>query len=596
MSELDELLRSLGGESDWRRHRALERLREEGASPATVAALTDELGADDATRRAVGRMALSALAHPESPAHAGTQRRLRALLRADDPDLRILAASALGEAGDPSAAEDLVRALEDDSPNVVAAAAEALGQLGSARALPPLTRLLEAEDFWLRAAAVVALGQLKDSRAVPALSSLAGTAGLEKLVVEALRRIGHPDALDGLARLRETAFDEALRAAGSILCSHPEVEAPAWVREGARRVEEALRYELVEDDEPPVARLLGLTGTTEALGTLLDLACEPRRSEAAISGLLVTPPAPRIAAILERLPEADREDRVTLLSVLPPVTEPEAIHELLPLLAEQDETVRAAAAEALARAPADQALPLLASELDREGVAPEVIRALGGLGGAACQSLLPLLRDSSADVRVAAAEALARCADEAIVEDVLDALERERDPGVRLALLRALGAAGGERAVRRLSDALDAPSLRTRLAAIEGLGLTGSPEAVPALRRSLGASDPETRAAIRALGDLRDPAAASLLRRYLEADDPDLRRSAARAAIHLATALDAETVRRLAADSDPWVRVLATRIMARRGAGDAAILQDLADADPDPTVREEARRAARERH
>ncbi|NIP79684.1 MAG: hypothetical protein GWM90_10900, partial [Gemmatimonadetes bacterium] len=103
----------------------------------------------------------------------------------------------------------------------------------------------------------------------------------------------HPEALEGLERIRETAPNHALRAAGRILCSHPEVEAPAWVVAGARRNDAALRYELVEEDDPAVGRLVGLSASAEAVEVLLDLAGPPRRSDAAVTGLLAVPASRR---------------------------------------------------------------------------------------------------------------------------------------------------------------------------------------------------------------------------------------------------------------------------------------------------------------
>ncbi len=280
--------------------------------------------------------------------------------------------------------------------------------------------------------------------------------------------------------------------------------------------------------------------------------------------------------------------------MLPPVTDAPGIASLVPFLEDEDATVRAAAAEALARAPGAETLPVLAGELDREGVAPEVVRALGGLGEIACQSLTPLLADGEAAVRVAAAEALARCADEALVDPLREALATEREARVAAALLRALGRAGGDRVLDTLAAALDSAELERRVAAVEALGLTESPRAVPHLRRALDGELAEKHAAIRALGDVADPAAEPVLRGCFDDPDPDVRRAAARAAIGIASSLDAGLVEALVRDPDPWVRVFGTRIAARRGPSAAAVLERIAGSDPSARVREEARRALRQ--
>jgi HEAT repeat protein len=592
VSELGDLLDSLSGESEWERHRVLADLRSHGAPPSTTAALGEALASDDATQRAAARMALGALAHPGSPSREASERVLREALESDDPDRRILAASAMGESGNPQVADFLIRALDDPAANVAAAAAEALGELGVPSALEPLARLLQRDDFWVRAAAVVALGRIRDSRAIPALSRIAGVPALLKLLVEALRRIAHPDALAVLRRIHASEPRVTLGAAGAILSANPDLEPPRWVVQGARREEASFRYELVEHDDPAIARLLGVAATPEAVESLLDLAGPPRRSEAALSGLLAVPPDSLAPAIIERIPAADREEKVTLLSVLPPVGGA-SVQALLPLLEDDDAAVRASVADALGRAPVEEALPLLSAEAARVGRAPEVARALGGLGPQACQSLLPLLHDPSAAVRVEAANALARCADESAFDSVRAALADEGDPGVRPPLLRALGRAGRRRAITTLAEALDSTEPTIRLAAIEALGLSGAEEAVPVIRPALNGPTGERHAAIRALGDLGNPAAARTLEDCLGVEDTDLRHAVARAAVRLAPFLESDSVRTLATDPDPRVRVSAARVLAARGADGADRLRDMAESDPDDRVREEALRAAR---
>lgn len=590
MSDAGGLLEPIVGDDQWARHRALEQLREQGAPPDRIERLAEALSSDDASTRAGARMALAALADPASPARDQALPVLLQRLEDPDVDLRILAASALGESGNAGAGDPLVGALEDDDPNVAAAAADALGELRYAAALEPLAKAAQADSFWVRAAAVVALGRLEDERVIPALERVSRTAGLERPVIEALRHLHHPDALPVLAVVQERAPLEALVAAGAILAAHPELEVPDWARQRAQEQEETLRDRLVQEDDPAVARALGLAASPGALHTLLELLGPPRRSEVALTGLLAVPGEVRSGPILDRLAEADREELVTLLSILPPQTDPERVDELVPLLGHEDVTVRAAAAEAMARAPSTHSLPLLADQLDRQGVAPEVVRALGELGDVACGALLPLLGDASAEVRSAAADALNRCGGDAIAGALEQALSQESNDRVRQSLLRGLAACAGTRAVAVLKEALEDPNPEVRLAAIEGLGATGSEDAVEPLRGPLEGPQPEALAAIRALEDLGFPATASVLQPCLWSEDVEQRRAAARAVGAVGGALDPEVVEALARDDDPWVRVYAARILASRGDDARATLVRMADHDPDPSVRSEARR------
>lgn len=591
MSDLSPLLRDLAGDDEWARHSALQRLREEGLPGSDLDLLRDALDDDDdPAHRSGARMALAVLAAPGNPDHHRAAGVLRDALRSPRADLRVLAAVALGETGDPEAARPLITALEDPDTNVAAAAAESLGTLEHAPAVGPLSTVASEGGFWVRAAAVLALGRIRDPRAISALAKAAEMPELKESVAEALRAIGHPEALPVLEQVHDAAGDTALLAAGAILCGHPRISPPDWLVAAAREAEPRLRRILEEGDDPPAARLLGLAATDSGLDFLVALVGPPRRSEAALTGILAAPERRRADAILSRLPAADGDECVSLLSLLPPVDAEGRVDVLVPLLDDADPAIRAAAAEALARAPAEQAFPVLAAHLDRNRPSAEVLRAMGNLGGSVCIALLPLLADPSPDVRTAAAEALGRCAGQDVAQQLSAALDREEEAGPRGALLRAYGRAAGPDAVPRLSAALDDADEGVRLAAIEGLGATGDPVALPHLAGALERSGPEALTALRALGDVGHPDGAPLLEPWLRSADVDVRRTAAGAAARVPRAISAASVRQMSEDADALVRILAARILGGRGPDGQGRLQELASEDPDPVVRTEARR------
>lgn len=590
MSELDRRLAGIAGEDEWTRERILDELRSAGLSPEAIRDLGGHLRHPDATTRASARMALSALASPGSVSRADAQAELRRGLGSELDNIRVLAASALGESGDQEAGPALVEALSDPEPNVAAAAADALGALRFAPGVAALGAVSRTGDFWLRAAAVVAMGRIEDERAIGYLDELAREPGLEKPLVEALVRIDHPAGLGVLERVYETDPEGALRAAGHLLSTHPDVEAPGWVAAAARERGEALRLAMVQEDDPAVGLLVGLTGSPESMDCLVDLLGPPRRSEAAIAGLLAAPHGPRAEAILARLEDADEQELVDLMSLLPPLADHVRIQRLVPFLEHPSESVRGAAAEALARSHGEDALQLLLDQVDQDGVRPEVVRAIGSLGDVACTSLVALLDDPSPPVRAAAAGALARCAT-ADTEDALRAaLSHEKVAETRDALLRSLSRSAGSEALPELDRALDSDRIDTRLAAIEGLGFIGDAAAVPRLERALEGSRAETLAAIRSLGQLGMDAAGPIVAPYLHDPDPELRRAAARELVALAHVLDPGSVDRMLADDDGWIRSCGVRALTRRGAAGRRRLEELADRDPDPAVRSAARR------
>jgi HEAT repeat protein len=590
VSDLPRLLDSLVGDDEWARHEALERLRAHGAESGDLDRLVGHLAGHDPGRRAAARMALGALASPGCPSAPAATEALLAATGSADPDLRVLAATAMGESANNAFLPALVQGLDDDDPNVIGAAADALASLGHPAALTPLAALTERPEYWVRAAAIVALGRLRDPAALPALARAATTPGLEGPVVEAVRAIGDPGGMDVLAAVHRALPIPALEAAGSILSARSELSPPEWVVAGARENVAALLAAMAEHDDPAVGRLLGLAATPEAIDALLDLAGPPRRSEAAINGLLALSSEDHADPILDRLADAEAHDMVTFLSLLPPLERSGRIERLVPLLAHPDPPVRAAAAEALARSPAEHSLPLLTDQLSRDHVAPEVVRATGTLGSTACVALLPLLQDPDPAVRTAAADALGRCADPSLTGPVQAALAREQDAGARRALLRSLGRVAGGEAVATVARALTDPDPETRLAAIEALGSTGSADAVSHLRRAVDGDAGETLAIIRALGELGQPEAAPIIENWLRSDDLDERRAAVRAARAVAGSVDLATTRMLAEDPDPWIRARAARMLGEHGGSGRETLERLASLDTDPDVRTEARR------
>lgn len=96
---------------------------------------------------------------------------IEALNFADDPNIRLDAASALGQIGDSRAVKPLIAAL-DDQQEVIEMAALALGEMGDPRAVESLTETLNHENWEIRGSAAKALGKIGDERAVDPLTRL----------------------------------------------------------------------------------------------------------------------------------------------------------------------------------------------------------------------------------------------------------------------------------------------------------------------------------------------------------------------------------------------------------------------------------------
>ena len=596
------LVREVGSGESWRRHRALANLRGLDDAlplvPHLVDALRDEA---DAERRNAARSILAVLAAPDSASGAPVLSQLEQLATTDpQADVRVLAASALGESGNCEARSALERALDDADTNVVSAAADALGLLCDPRAVDALIATTTRGEFWSRVAAVVALGQLRDPRAISALGAAAADPLLAEAAATALGEIGDPAGLEPLRVVVEDAASGARhaaeRAAAGILSAHPSTPPPEWLRNAVRdRVGELAASLLSDDQDDCAARLLGAAGTPEAARALVDAFVQPEHRPAAAAGVAMLPASVAAAAILARVPAAPDEERAALLASLPALPA-DAVDAGLQLLSAPDDAVRSAAAAAFARSDRALILPALLTALEAPETRLGATEALARLPDPPAEVLAPLLADAEPRVREAAADGLSRAAARDHREAIGAALETEDDTRAKRAIVRALGAAGGAEAVERLASLLRGGDPALRFTVVHALGISGAPEALPYLLDALVDPDRGIQvAALRALGDLGDPRAAAHVAERLDASSRDVRRTAASALHTLAPAGAVDRLEAALDDSDWEIRVAAVRTLRRIGAMQSLEpLRRLAESDTDPLVRQEAGHALRD--
>lgn len=591
----EALMRELGGEAVWRRERVLERLgKVPGAGllvPHFAAALGDPRNPE---RRNAARSALAALGSPTSVNCAAATTALGELmLHSHDVDTRLLAAAALGEAGNARARADLETALGDPDANVAAAAAEALGLLGDTRAVPALLDVAERGDFWVRATALLALGRLRDPRGLPALATATSDPLLAPAAAEAAGQIGDPAGLELLRGMltSDEGRSSALAAVARIYGANPELEVPDWLRTATAVDEAELRRRFAEESDPAAARLLGIAGTREAAIALVDgIGRDDLRAMASV-GLASLPRDLRVEVILRRLEQVSPPATTLLLESLPRLSEPEEIEAVVRHLGDADAEVRAAAAEVLGRSDADLVLPALLRALEQPELRLGTVLAFGRLGRERCGPLLRLVADDSVEVRIAAVSGLARCG-AGEVPVLASRIEAEQDDRVREALVAALGEIGGDEVVPILAGVLDRSSTALRFAAARALGRTHSGRALNPLLKALRDEAPEVRiAALSALGELGDPRAFAVVGDHLDEGSRELRRTAVRAFARMADPTTAAPLLRSLEDPDREVRLTAIETLGRIGGAEAeAALATRVDVEPDPIVRNAASR------
>jgi HEAT repeat protein len=512
------------GDASWRvRKEAVARLARwpdpAGAAPALVAALSED--ANVGLRNA----AVEALAAIGKPAVGPLLTALAA-----GGDHRKLIIDALGAIGDPQAVDPLCGSLQDCDENVRAAAAEALGRIGGPRVAEALVQTLSRDDVLGRLAALESLARIGARVPLASLRSLLDQVILRRAALTTLGQSGDIEALpfllDGLA---DRARSVREGAAMSLERLHDDIP-----NEDGRRIESALRtvpqdvivklVRLLGSEDRQVRRaaatLLGWARAVQALGPLAQALRDDEVHDVAAQAIAAHGPA-AVAPLCELLRDADADLRPMLLDLMPRLGAAAAdprVGALLATAVEQGEVESAAAAarslgevggkDALAplfhavetgepevascaaialgrlgtRYPDEVRMLVATRGLDAE-IGPHLCRILSAIGrGEDRPLLLAALRNESAELRRAAAEALPGLGpDPESMAALLFALPDET-AAVRAAAARALGVLGNPQAVEALVGASQDREAQVRAAAVRSLGQIGDARALDTLR------------------------------------------------------------------------------------------------------------------
>ena len=480
----------------------------------------------------------------------------RSDLDSPDPARRAAAVARLSDARDASELAALLVAQQDPHPDVRAAAARALGVRGGTRSLDALSSMLADPDPGVVSAAARSLATIRPD-----------TAGADaRLTAEVSERAGRALAQaygrgDFRSRLE---IATAMRAVGTSLREAVDAEARQLWEQNTRELQAGS-----PGGRAGAAEELGRSGRAEAVKLLVpilkDADASPQLAAAAARGLGAS---------------GDR-------SALPPLEE--ALHSRWAVVAES-------AAWALGNLGDPQAADSLGdtgsgapARVARSAVAAlDALPAAPGVGVSLCEVAL-----RATDPGVAEAAALASrsrgtdCPERPLVQRI------GRGGPEAIAALAALGSLGlpadrlkapAEKAVGLVSGSGDG---RVRAAAARALGRAPYPPAVPALQRRLAAlqdRDVEELAEVAvALARLAPESSGPLVERLAAASDPRLRIAAARALAGSRQPGAAEALARLSTDADGEVRREAYLGLSRLGgSGVAPLAAALAQRSGDP--------------
>ena len=353
-------------------------------------------------------------------------------LNHQDMYVRKAVVETLNKMGAP-AVQPLVEVLDDQDMDIRRAGAWTLGELRANQAIQPLIEALKDMEEDLRRTAAEALGKIGYSKAVlPLIGALGDTnKGVRKAGILALGRIG-VGAVQPLMEVVERNGQDgntrigAVDALGEI---GDELAGPLLI--------EVLGDES-EDTRRAAAEALGKIGYEEATKPLISLLSDENLKSVVAEALGRIGKAV-VQATLEKLNDDGRNSQLSAVSKLSNTMDKQFVHPLTRLL--EDENLRSGAAYALRKI--------------KGSVAPPLVKTL---------------RNENENVRETVVALLAKAGDERTVQPLSETLLKDHCWNVRRESAYSLGEIGTEKAIQPLTDALEDESKYVRLAAAAALG------------------------------------------------------------------------------------------------------------------------------
>jgi HEAT repeat protein len=257
-----------------------------------------------------------------------------------------------------------------------------------------------------------------------------------------------------------------------------------------------------------------------------DTASEPRLAEA-FAAHATRQDRPRLVeAASAHTSEAAKWRRIAALRILARARADEALPLLELALADSDEDVVAAAVIALGSMRDEAAAGLLVEALRRNG-GSRVAAQLDGFPLDVGRLLVPLLRDWEPGARYWAAKLLSRYPDLPGLTLELASLSGDRDAGVRAAVVETLGKLGGPGAISVAVDLLADPVPFVRAHAARALGAQGRPDLAALVAGLLSDEEWWVRAGAKQALESLGPEATVHVLPYLESEDAFARNGAA---------------------------------------------------------------------
>jgi len=211
----------------------------------------------------------------------------------------------------------------------------------------------------------------------------------------------------------------------------------------------------------------------------------------------------------------------------------------------------------------DKVMPLLDGD-DREakGAVLDILSGIGGEKG--IESMVRLLSASDWWVRKKAVTALCKLKDPAVIEPLLNQLDKENDPKIKKVVIQTLGEIGNTDSAKRLLPQLTEDDLIVRQMVVEAVEKTGDVSIIPHVIDSMKESDVNVRrAGVEILQKIKDPIAITSLIQRLQDPDWWVREIATDALADIRTPAINEQILKLFESGDENVRRAAVEFFKR---------------------------------
>ena len=288
----------------------------------------------------------------------------------------------------------------------------------------------------------------------------------------------------------------------------------------------ANRFEAGRADAGELGRALRCLPRRTIERVAADSASEPRLAEAFAAHAVQSDRPRLVEAASAHASEAAKWRRIAALRILARARAEEALPLLELALSDPDEDVVGAAVIALGGLRDEAAAGLLVEALRRQG-GSRVAAQLDGFPLEVGHLLVPLLRDWEPSARYWAAKLLARYPDLPGLPLELAALSGDQDAGVRAAVVETLGKLGGPAAISVAVDLLADPVPFVRAHAARALGAQGRIDLAALVARLLSDEEWWVRAGAKQALEALGPEATVHVLPYLESEDAFARNGAA---------------------------------------------------------------------